>query len=424
MIKRALKLLLVLAATSLGTPFIHAQSAVALCPGTNKYSVVTGASSESEARDAAIQKCMQDCDGSPKIIVSTSITGYGCIYSGINKDGQYYIGASVGNSSSYGAAEKARDALPLGMVDSKKEYEFYDAGGRTVEVAPVETTPQWTTIEQKAFDAIQNKDFSNALTLSKQALDNRYTHEATMVYGYSLLMLYHYQEAWDVFDKEIRERNTNDPMAYHYRGDMAVKLEKWDAGLQDFNTAINLGDNDNLVYKSKGYAQFCLNDYDGAIQSYNHYMEKVETDDAAFHLRGLAYAAKDDQENAKSDFTKAIDLGGQIPESYFVRGKIYLIQKQYEVAISDLKKASEMVPENAEVWYYLGYALASGDKMQPALDAFSTSIRLNPAIPDTWLYRGYVKWLIKDKENAETDFNKAIELNPDLKETISKMKGT
>lgn len=406
------------------TPLLQAQSAVALCTGTTKYSITMGALTESEAREAARQKCQQDCNGSVSIITSTSSPGYGCIYSGVNKDGQMFIAASLGNSSSYGAAEKARDALPFGMVDFKKEYEFYDKGGVAREVAPVETASQWTSDELRAFEFQQKNDYSTALSYAKRALDNRYTTELNMLYGYCLLMLEKHQEAWSVFDNEIRVRNSSNPLAFHYRGNMAAKLEKWDLALQDYNTVLTKGSKDIQIYSSKGFVQFNLNDYDGAIQSYSQYLQTVQTDFGAYHIRALAYAAKNEHELAKSDFTKAIDLGGKIPQTFFGRGKILLNQGKFADAINDFTKTTELAPGDAAAWYFLGYALAAGEKLQAAVDAFSTCIKLNQDIPDAWMYRGYLKWMLKDKENAETDFNKAIQLNPELKETISKMKGS
>lgn len=345
-------------------------------------------------------------------------------FSGVNQDGQFFIGVALGNASSDDAAERARDALPLGMVDAKKEYEFYDAGGAPKEVAPVETASEWTYDEKKVYELNQSKDYSSALTYAKRALDNRYTHEITMLYGFCFLMLNNYQEAWNVFDKEIRERYTNDPLAYHYRGDMSAKLQKWDAALQDYNSAISKGYKDDLIYRSKGSAQLILKEYDGAIQSFNQYMQNIQSDYAAYHMRGLAYAGKNAEEDAKNDFSKAIELGSNLAETYFMRGKIYLNQQKAEVAIKDFTKTTELVPEDAAAWYFLGYALAVGNKMQTALEAFNTCIRLSSVIPEAWMYRGYIKLLLNDKVNAETDFSKAIQLNPELKDTIAKMKGS
>jgi tetratricopeptide (TPR) repeat protein len=405
-----------------GWQISNAQSAVAICPGTTQYSVAKGATNEAQAREAALDKCREDCNVDPKILTSTNQSGYGCIYFGVNKDGIIYIGAALGCSNSYEAERKAKDALPSGMETTSKEYAFWDEGG-VKESAYVQPTPQWSYDEQKAIDYSQSKDFNSVLTYAKLALEKKYTHDITMLYGYAFLMLEKNQEAWNVFDTEIREKNTTDPMSFYYRADMAAKLEHYDAAIQDYNTAISKGVEGKLIYKSLGYSFYCLNNFDAAIQNFDIYIQSNQTDFQAYHLRGLAYFEKNDSVKAKSDLTKAIELGSTIPETYIKRGRIYLTQNQYTDAENDLTKATTLDSENPSAWFFLGFAQACNNKLQTSLDAFSTCIKLNPKIPDAWLYRGYAKWLLNNKVDAESDFSKALQLNPEYKETISGFKG-
>jgi len=418
-------LLLGLTAVS-GWQVIHAQSAVAYCLGTTHYSVTKGATSETQAREVALAKCEEECEGDAKIITSTSQPGYGCVCFGVNKDAIIYIGVALGCSSSDEAESKAKSALPSGMETIKKDYAFYDEGGVTESayVEPVQSTPQWSYEEQKAIDYTQSKDFNSVLTYAKLALDKKYTHDITMLYGYAFLMLEKNQEAWNVFDTEIRERNTTDPMAYYYRADMAAKLEHYNDAVQDYNTAISKGVADKQIYKSLGYSYFNVENYDAGIQNFDIFIQSNQTDFQAYHLRGLCYYAKNEDENAVSDLTKAIELGSTIPQTYYIRGKIYLNQNKLTEAENDFTKATTLAPDDPEPWYFLGYSQASNNKLQVSLDAINTSIKLKAEYPEALLLRGYVKWLLNDKENADIDFNKAIQLSPELKETVSKMKGS
>jgi hypothetical protein len=85
---------------------VYAQSAVYFCPETGAWGYAYGYASESKAKSAAYDKCVEYGGTDPRCIVSTKSKGYGAIAIGYNDDGDPVIGAACG----YDTQSEAEDA--------------------------------------------------------------------------------------------------------------------------------------------------------------------------------------------------------------------------------------------------------------------------------------------------------------------------
>jgi len=149
----------------------------------------------------------------------------------------------------------------------------------------------------------------------------------------------------DVIDKKIESK-----AAIHlFRGGDYILKGQMDAGIDEYNKALEINPNLAMAYRFRGFAYARKRLYDKAITDYTKALEINPRLTSAYYNRGLAYQINGQYEKAISDFNKAIELNPRLAEAYYNLAIVCFNKGEYD-------KAWEYV-HNAQI---LGYQVHPG----------------------------------------------------------------
>jgi tetratricopeptide (TPR) repeat protein len=200
--------------------------------------------------------------------------------------------------------------------------------------------------------------------------------------------------------------------AWTARGQLCMKLNRWDQSLQDFTRALKLDPKAAKVrvargsyYARTGKPQLALEDFDAAVAADPNLAE-------AYNNRGALYAnAYNDTDKALNDIVSAVVLAPRNAGYQFNLGIMRLRARQYRKALEALDASLNLkgpVPPimqaRAEVRAHLGEHAAALRDIQIALEKDPR----NPAIYDTL---GVIRLAAHDYQAAVRDLNQALHVS-------------
>jgi tetratricopeptide (TPR) repeat protein len=118
---------------------------------------------------------------------------------------------------------------------------------------------------------------------------------------------------------------------YIMRADQAVRRNKFEEAIADYDKAIYRRPNDAFIYYSRGLAKAKLEEYDAAIADYNEAIRLNSDDSSAYYQRGLAKAELRQYDAAIADYDEAIQLNPNDEFIYNQRELVKAQQEQYEM---------------------------------------------------------------------------------------------
>ncbi|MBS0208102.1 MAG: tetratricopeptide repeat protein [Planctomycetes bacterium] len=104
--------------------------------------------------------------------------------------------------------------------------------------------------------------------------------------------------------------------AYQYRGEIRLRLGKYDEAIADFNDAVLLDANNSSTYRSRGYAWKGKGDLDNAIADFNKCLRLAPADAWAFGSRANVWRSKHKYAEAIADYSEAQRLDPESPYAY------------------------------------------------------------------------------------------------------------
>ncbi|MBI5240315.1 MAG: tetratricopeptide repeat protein [Elusimicrobia bacterium] len=200
--------------------------------------------------------------------------------------------------------------------------------------------------------------------------------------------------------------------AWTARGQLCMKLDRWDQALQDFTQALKLDPKAAKVrvargsyYARTGKAQLAMEDFDAAVAADPDLAE-------AYNNRGALYAnAFNDTDKALNDIVSAVVLAPKNAGYQFNLGIMRLRARHYRKALEALDTAlslkgpvAPIMQARAEVRAQLGEHAAALRDIQIALEKDPR----NPAIYDTL---GVIRLAAHDYEAAVRDLNQALHVS-------------
>ena len=129
---------------------------------------------------------------------------------------------------------------------------------------------------------------------------------------------------------------------YTKRADQAVRRNKFDVAIADYDMAIYRNPNDAFTYYLRGLAKAGLKQYDDAITDYDRAIQLNPNYASAYYQRGLAEAQLGQYEPAITDYDKAIGLNPNDILFYNARALAKEQLGQYEEAEEDRRKAQQL----------------------------------------------------------------------------------
>jgi tetratricopeptide (TPR) repeat protein len=114
---------------------------------------------------------------------------------------------------------------------------------------------------------------------------------------------------------------------YTKRADQAVRRNKFDVAIADYDMAIYRNPNDAFTYYLRGFAKASWKKYDDAIADYNEAIRLNSDDASAYYQRGRAKAELRQYDAAIADYDEAIRLN---PNDEFIHNQRELVKTQQE----------------------------------------------------------------------------------------------
>ena len=133
---------------------------------------------------------------------------------------------------------------------------------------------------------------------------------------------------------------------YRMRADQAVRRDKFEEAIDDYDKAIYRRPGDASLYYSRGLAKVQAEQYEDAIKDYNEATQLNSSYTSAYHERGFAKAQLRQYDAAIADYDEAIRLNPDDSSVYYQRGLAKAELRQYDAAIADYDEAIRLNPND------------------------------------------------------------------------------
>lgn len=153
-----------------------------------------------------------------------------------------------------------------------------------------------------------------------------------------------YQKSIEILDEavEINEFPQLTPILHFYRAVSKVKVNQYEAAIEDYTKAIELNPQKSKYIYHRGLAYFQLNQYEQAKKDFQTTLA-MDGGNADIYVK-LAFLKQqeNDLKGAIEGYTKAIEFNPKFSAPYYYRGLIYLQVLLHDKACLDLKKAADL----------------------------------------------------------------------------------
>ena len=194
-----------------------------------------------------------------------------------------------------------------------RSHEFLHPSAQNV-VITEEALVQPTDYVASAKEKLQTGNVDEAIIELDAAIDENATSHAYALRGEAYMLGGDYQKALENFDAAI-EKDTMNAVAFYDRGLLNMRLENYDAALNDINNALasqSMKPAETLsmrdLYAKRGQLNLWLKNWQGAVADYTNSLARAEGTISAdvYAERAEAYTALGDYENAVNDYTTAV----------------------------------------------------------------------------------------------------------------------
>ena len=228
----------------------------------------------------------------------------------------------------------------------------------------------------------------------------------------NLLQQGEYAQAILDYDKAI-DLDSDDPIAYNYRGFAKGSLEQYLDALVDYDLAIELDPNYAIAYNNRGFVNRNLERYEQAILDYDRTIALAPDYASAYNDRGFTHGILGQHEQAMTDYDKSIELDPSNATVYNNRGFAKHHLKQYEAALVDYNKSLMLCPHYAVAYNNRGFSKGSLERYEDAILDYNMAIKLAPNYDLAYNNRGFAKSNLARYSEAIFDYDRAIELDFD-----------
>ena len=137
---------------------------------------------------------------------------------------------------------------------------------------------------------------------------------------------------------------------YIMRADQAVRRDKFEEAIANYDKAIYRRPGDAFIYYSRGLAKAGMKEYENAITDYNEAIRLNPDDSPSYYQRGLAKVELKQYDAAIADYNEATRLNPDDSPSYYQRGLAKVELKQYDAAIADYNEAIRLSPNDEFIY--------------------------------------------------------------------------
>lgn len=153
-----------------------------------------------------------------------------------------------------------------------------------------------------------------------------------------------YQKSIETLDEAIKinEFPQLTPILHFYRAVSKVKINQYQAAIEDYTKAIQLNPKKSKYIYHRGLAHFQLSQYELAKKDFQTTLV-MDGGNADIYVK-LAFLKQqeNDLKGAIEGYTKAIEFNSKFAAPYYYRGLIYLQVLLHDKACADLQKAADL----------------------------------------------------------------------------------
>ncbi len=267
-------------------------------------------------------------------------------------------------------------------------------------------------------DALDNDEYSEAISKLTEYLNKRPSDEVYNYLGLSYFKLKKFEEALNMFNESIK-LNPNNLEAYNNRGYLYYKSGDNDNAISDYSFVIRKETNSGMSFFYRGLAFLKSGRPEESIEDLTTAISFKNDNPNIYYNRGLAYFEVKKYKEAIEDFSHAISLNSNFSQFYLKRGVAYYKDKQFDNAIDDYKRALEINPENFDANKELGLSYYKYHDYKNSVKFLSKALGFEDDVI-CYYVRGECYYNLKDYNSAVKDFEKSISLNPEISKTIGK----
>lgn len=170
--------------------------------------------------------------------------------------------------------------------------------------------------------------------------------------------------------EELKDVNTEE--AKLLKSIIYIKLEKYDAVLDELKNLEEKLSSNPIYFKVKGIAEYYVGNYYESIRDLTRAIQKYPLDAELYYYRALAKIALDDEKEAEKDIDRAINLNPYYAEAYFNKGLLREKKGKIEEAIAYYSRSIELKPEYIEAYMRRAKAYMKAGMEREALEDIKT----------------------------------------------------
>lgn len=203
---------------------------------------------------------------------------------------------------------------------------------------------------------------------------------------------------------------------YHGRGWAKINLKLLDDAVLDLDQAIRLDSNDMVAYCYRGLLKCMRNSYAKGISDYDHAIALAPNNYQAYSTRGLAKLSLGHHSEALADFDRSIAINPKYAYGYLGRGYANVDLGRYGLAVANFNRAEMLKPKLTADIDYAYYSRESirinaGHYTQVIEDA-KQAFKTYPKSPYPYLARGLANCKSGALSKAMIDCNQCIKIYP------------
>lgn len=286
------------------------------------------------------------------------------------------------------------------LSDQGKRDDFFIQGNEALGTGEFETAIEHYT------NAIQiDGEFDEALNNRGVALiESGHPHEAIIDYNlalqidpaydecrlnraYAYEQIGQFQNAFDDIDMLVNE-SPDSAYLHFYHGLVLSKMKKFEASLNSFKTAINLGDVSADALVNIATLHYFTGRFDLAKQYIDQAFELEPQQPNGYNTLSQVLLAEGDKNGALFSIGRALEL---VPrEPYFLnnRGLVYLEMDSLELGLKDINRSILLNPDNGWAYRNKGIYYSKKGNLKKAIEMFERSIDSHEFIDEVYYYLG------------------------------------
>ncbi len=188
-----------------------------------------------------------------------------------------------------------------------------------------------------------------------------------------------------------------------HHGIALFMLNRHDAAISSYDTAIALNPNDSEAYYHRGNALDEAKRHADATASFDRAIALGANHADAWNNRGIALFAMHRHELAVTSFDRALALREACAETHFNRGNALNALRHCEQALAAYDRCISIDPHYAPAYDKRAQSLADLHRYPEAIASYEQALALRPDLPAALATRQYLKMLICDWRDFTTE---------------------